>query len=211
MDPAALAQPRRDILEHQAHAGVERTQHPHLVAGHETGVGMRQQSLRKTRFRRARDILDRAPYAECRQRCAIFLEGQLGLVPETEQRLLAAELGAAPRPGRDFVERHGPRAGVTGVLAKGAIGAAIAAEIGDRQEDLARIADLAPLSRDRATWPPPPSPRANPPVVHSISAIASCSSRRAPASARSRISRIGGSRREGLTASSGIATTAGYR
>ena len=38
---------------------------------------------------------------------------------------------------------HGPGAGIVGVLAERAVAAAVAAEVGDREEDLARVGDVA--------------------------------------------------------------------
>src|SRR2546422_9166029 len=58
--------------------------------------------------------------------------------------LLAAEGAPAGGPGGDLVGRHGPGVGIVGVLAEGAVGAAVAAEVGDRQEDLGREGDRPP-------------------------------------------------------------------
>ncbi len=71
MNATARAKPRRDTLEHQAHAGVERTQRAHLIDGHQAGVGVRQQSLLDRDLACAPDVLDRGADAEFRERFTI--------------------------------------------------------------------------------------------------------------------------------------------
>ena len=62
---------------------------------------------------------------------------------------------AARRPSRDFVELSGPRAGIVGLLREGAVGAAVAAEIGERDEDVARDADARRPCRGACSRPRP--------------------------------------------------------
>src|SRR5271155_1309786 len=107
---------------------------------------MRQQSLGNRDLARTADVFNRSANAERRQRLAIFLERDLGLVAEAHQRLFASELGAAPRPQRNLVGHHRPRARIAGVFSERAVGASIAAEIGDWQKDLARVSNVAALA-----------------------------------------------------------------
>ncbi len=107
---------------------------------------MRQQSFGECDFARTADVFNRGADAERRQRLAIFLERDLGLVAEAHQRLFASELGAAPRPQRNLVGHHRPRTGVAGVFAERAVGASVAAEIGDGQKNLARVGNVAALA-----------------------------------------------------------------
>ena len=92
-----------------------------------------------------RDVLDSTARAERGQRCTILFEGDFGLIAETHQGLDAAEIASAPRPFGDLAQRHRPRAGIAGVLAEGAIGAAIAADVGHGQKNFARVGDVAAL------------------------------------------------------------------
>src|SRR5262249_55023857 len=80
---------------------------------------------------------------ERRERRPVAAEGQLRLVAEAEERLLAAERAPARGPRLDVGRQHGPGVGIVGVFAECAVGAAVAAEVGDRQEDLRRIRDRA--------------------------------------------------------------------
>ncbi len=89
---------------------------------------MRQQALIDRQLAGAADILDGAADAELIQRLAIFLKCDLGLVAEAHQRFFAAELRAAFATTREIssgIIVHAP--GIAGVLAKGAVGASIAA------------------------------------------------------------------------------------
>ena len=116
---------------------------------------MGQQTFVQRDLAGPRHVIDRAARAQMGQRLAIFLEGHLGLVAQAHQRLDASQCAAAPRPLRDLGRRHRPGARLARVLAKRAVGAAVAAEIGDRQKDLARISDdpalgaIAHLARRR--------------------------------------------------------------
>jgi hypothetical protein len=106
-------------------------------------VGMRQQAFGQSQLARLFDIVDRGGRAEGLQGAAESTKRDLGLVPQAHQGLGASQRAPAPRPIPDLRWGHGPCIGVPGILAEGAIGAAVAAEIGDRQEDLGRVSDNA--------------------------------------------------------------------
>ena len=114
---------------------------------HQAGVGMRQQSLGE------RDLAGAA--RRIRSCCATprrasvsrySLNATSGLSPRHISASLHPSSRAAPRPFGDLVGRHRPRAGIARVLAKCAVGASVAAEIGDRQKNLARVGDVAALA-----------------------------------------------------------------
>ena len=69
----------------------------------------------------------------------------LRLVAEAEQRLDAARRDAAAHHGRDLVERVRVRLGRVRRLREGAVRAAVATQVGERDEDVARDGDaIAP-------------------------------------------------------------------
>ena len=86
---------------------------------------------------------------------AVRAVGDLGLVAEAEERLDAARAHAAAhhvaRPRRAC---RSCASGESGLLREGAVGAAVAAQVGERDEDVARDADdvalAAPLALGRA-------------------------------------------------------------
>src|SRR5690242_17038096 len=84
--------------------------------------------------RPALDVLGGAAVPEPGERRPVGREGHLRLVAEAHERFLAAEGASARGPGGDLVGGHGPGVGIVRVLAEGAVGAAVAAEVGDRQE-----------------------------------------------------------------------------
>ena len=70
---------------------------------------------------------------------------QLRLIPEAEQSLGASEPRAVARNLKHFIGRHGVGARFPRVAAEGAVAAVVTAEVGEREEDLARIGDDAGL------------------------------------------------------------------
>ncbi len=65
------------------------------------------------------------------------------LVSETEEGLGASEFFSGAGDLENFVRRHGVCAGVAGIAAEGAVSAVIAAEIGEREKNFARVSDDA--------------------------------------------------------------------
>ena len=107
---------------------------------------MRQQGgLAQHQFAHGFEIVQRRLVAEVAQRLAHLGEEQFGLVAQAEERFGASELFAGAGDLEDFVGRHGVRAGVAGIAAEGAVSAIVAAEVGQRQENFARIGDDAGL------------------------------------------------------------------
>src|SRR5215469_2197746 len=78
-------------------------------------------------------------------RVASALRYSLNATSGLSPRHISASLhpSSAPRPLRDLVRHHRPCAGIAGILAERAVAASIAAEIRDRQENLARVSDVA--------------------------------------------------------------------
>ena len=84
--------------------------------------------------------------AEGRQLLARDLVAQLRLVAEGEQRFLAARGGAGARDGQHLVPRHVGALSFAGRVREGAVMADVAAELGQRNEDLAGIAERNRMS-----------------------------------------------------------------
>ena len=93
-------------------------------------------------------------WPELGERRAIAPEGQLGLVAEAHERFDAALGARRAAPRLDVGRRHRPRVGIVGILAERAVRAAVATEVGDREEDLRRVGDdvapvgVTPCARD---------------------------------------------------------------
>src|ERR1700722_616426 len=87
--------------------------------------------------------MQRGSVAKVGESLAHLGEKQFRLVAQAEQSFGAAEFLAGAGDGENLVRGHGVRAGVSGIAAEGAVSAVIAAEIGQREEDLTRVSDDA--------------------------------------------------------------------
>ncbi len=86
-------------------------------------------------------VLDGRREAKRRQLTPGLGVALLGLVPEGEERLLAARLGAGARDPKHLLGREvGPLAG-TRTVGEGAVAAVVPAQLGERDKDLARVGD----------------------------------------------------------------------
>ena len=117
-----------------------------LGPAHDSGIGVRQQSGLAQHQRAHRlKIIDRGFVPERVERLARGAVAKLGLVAQREQRLGAARGRARASDRQHFVRgKVGglPRARAFG---EGAIVADVPAEVGERNEHLARIRDVAPM------------------------------------------------------------------
>ncbi len=90
------------------------------------------------------DVLGGGPMAELGEEFPVAGEGELRLIAETHECLLAAERARATRPRLDLVGGHRPGVGVVRILPERAVSAAVAAEVRDRQEGFPRVSDRPP-------------------------------------------------------------------
>ncbi len=138
MHAALFAQPLAGRFQHDALAGGNRAQAHDLLARHDAGIGVRQQAgLAQHEAAHGREILDRGLVAERRQRLTRRGVAQLGLIAQGEQRLGAARRGAGAGNGEDLVRREIGRLASLRPLRESAVVADVAAEVGQRNEDLA--------------------------------------------------------------------------
>ena len=70
-----------------------------------------------------------------------FGENSLGLIAQTEERLLAAGGAALFRSSENFVRRHEVRARLAGIFAEGAVAAVVAAQRGERDKNFLGVGD----------------------------------------------------------------------
>ena len=161
-----LEQPPRGGLQHHPHRRRDRLEPLEVLPGHDAGVEVRQQpGLLQHPDRHRADVGERVVVAVRVQPLAGLRPAVLGPVAEGEQRLLAAHLRALPGDLQDLV-----RAEVRGVEPAGdggerAVAAAVAAQPGQRDEDLAAVGDHA------RAGPPPPAPRRVPVPAWSSSVV----------------------------------------
>ena len=147
---ALAAQPRARALEHEAHRSVPGSQG---APSRPNGSGCPRWCAAACRLRRRPCRPPPGTRRCCRQtalwrsqsRCELV--GLLGLVAQAEERLDAAGRHAAAHRLRHLVQRVGLRFRRVGQLGEGAVRAAIAAQVGERQEDVARHGDDVALVR----------------------------------------------------------------
>ena len=117
-----------------------------LFGRHQTGIEVRQQAgLVEDQFRHGLQIVERRLVAEFGQRLPRRAVAPLRLVAEREQRLLAARRCARPRDVEHLFRRHVGGLAPARRLREGAVMADVAAEMRQRNEYLARIADPGPV------------------------------------------------------------------
>ena len=142
MRHALLAQPLGQALNHQPLRNRYRAQRLYVGRRQGAGIEVRQQAgLGMHQLGHGGEI------GKCR-RMAQFLElaarrriAQLRLVAEREQRLHAARLGAIAGEAENLVRREIGACALLRRLGEGAIMADVAAQMGERNKNLARIGD----------------------------------------------------------------------
>ena len=139
---ALLGEAERGRLEHQPHRGRDRPQEEQVLPGHDPRVEVGEEArLGEDETGHPLQVLDRRRAPE---RCELLARrpvAELGLVPEREERLVAAGLGALARDGEHLVGAHvGALAAARG-LRERAVVADVAAELRQRDEDLRRVGD----------------------------------------------------------------------
>jgi hypothetical protein len=146
-------QARRHVLEHEAHAGVPGPQRGELLARHDAGVAVWKHARFEGDSTGIDQVLRGRGVAPLREPGPVAAVGDLRLVSEAEERLLAA--APAPRLARrsDFVEQVGVRLLGLDALGEGAVGATIAAQVRERNEDVERDGDVPPVTPDAELAP----------------------------------------------------------
>ena len=143
---AALREPLRRGLEHDAHRGAHVLQAGHLLPRHDAGVQVREQArLLDHADRRGSHVVERRcepSLLEPRPRRRVSL---LGAVAEGEQRLLAAEPPTGLGDGDHLLRGEERRGELRRRLRERAVVAVVAAEHRERNEDLAGVGHRAPV------------------------------------------------------------------
>ena len=142
---ARLQQAPGRALQHQPLRRAHLPQREQLGARDDAGIGVRQQAGGvEDGMRRGHQVRHRRGMPQRVQLGAGLRIAQLGLVAQREQRLAAARRGAAAGHVDHLVERHvGPLAGARR-LGERAVVAHVPAQLRERDEHLARVADCAP-------------------------------------------------------------------
>ena len=148
---ARAAEPLGDRLEHHPLAGRDLAQLRELAAAEDAGVGVGQEAG-LLEHHRGTWRPDRTGWTRGRSAAAppVALEARLGAVAEGEQGLLAAQLAAGLGDREHLVGAHGVGPRVVVGVGEGAVGADVPAEVGQRDEDLARVGDQRRPARGRA-------------------------------------------------------------
>jgi hypothetical protein len=82
------------------------------------------------------EIAERGRMPHAPEEFAVLGENRLRPVAQGEQRFLGAESLAGARERQDLLRCHAQRAGLARVAAESAVPAVVAAEVGERDEDL---------------------------------------------------------------------------
>ncbi len=147
MRPAAPAQPLAGALQHDPLRYRDRAQPVELLAGHHTGVEVRQEAgFFQHQLGHFGEIREGGVVAEPGQSLAGGAVAQLGLVAQREQRLPAAGLGAGAGDRHHLFGVEIGRLAAPRRMREGAVMANIAAQLGQRDEHLARIGDEAAMT-----------------------------------------------------------------
>ena len=137
-----LHQPWREAFQHDSLRDRDIPQQGDVLARHHAGVGVGQQPrLFRDDARDFRQIRDRRLVSELGQFLARHLVAQLGLVPEREEGLRAARRRPRPRKLQHLVDAHVGAFAALGRLRERAVVADVAAELRQRNEDVARVGD----------------------------------------------------------------------
>ncbi len=146
-------QPLGRALEHDPHAHVDLPQRGQIALRHQPRVGVGQETrLVQDAAADLAQVAERRPVAHRAQEGAVLGEERLGLVAQREQGFLGAEPRARAGQGQHLVGRHREGARLARILPERAIAAVVAAERGERDEDLGREGNSpapAPVAQGR--------------------------------------------------------------
>ncbi len=135
---AALAQTVRRAFQHQPHRGAHGSQPLQFGAVHDARVEVRQQAgLLQHQPGHALQVFQCARRAQTLQGLAGHAVARLGFVPQREQRFLALRRLTGARDRQDLIGRQIGALEAARCLGEGAVVAHVAAQLGERYEDLA--------------------------------------------------------------------------
>ena len=154
--PLGLEQPPRRGLQHHAHRRGHRLEPRQLRPAHHARVQVRQQpGLLQHADRHRPHVVQRRVVAAFVEPLPGFVPARLRAVAEREKRFLATQFGAAAGHVEDLVGLHVHAHALGAQLARHrderAVVAGIAAQMGDGNEHLARVADRQPAVRAAPT------------------------------------------------------------
>ena len=139
---ALLRKPGGSGLQHDPLRSRHRPQQGELVPCHHAGVHVREEArLGEYELAHAREIFDRRLAAELGELLARGAVAALRLVPEGEERLVAAGLRPRARHLEHLVRPHVRALSAARGLREGAVVADVAAELRQRDEDLWGVGD----------------------------------------------------------------------
>ena len=144
-----LEQPPRRGLQHHAHRRGDRLEPRQLRPRHHTRIQVRQKpGLLEHADRHRPHVVQRRVVAALVEPLPGFVPARLRPVAEREKCFFAAEFGTTTGDVEDLVGLHEHAEALGAQLAghgdEGAVVAGVAAQMGDRDEHLARIADRQP-------------------------------------------------------------------
>ena len=143
---ARFAEPRAKGLEHNALTGRYGPQASDLGPAHHAGIGVRQEAGLAQHQRAHRlEIVDRGFVPERVERLAGGAVAQLRLVAQREQRLRAARGRPCACDREYLLRRKIARLACARPFGEGAIVADVPAEMGERNEHLARVREVAAM------------------------------------------------------------------
>ncbi len=144
MGHTLLREPQRGRLQHQPHRGRHGPQQEHVLPRHDAGVEVGEEArFGDDEVGHPREVGDRRLAAELCKLLACSAVAELGLVPEGEERLVAACLGPGTRDGEHLVRRHVGALAPPRRLRERAVVADVPTELRERDEDLRGVRDQA--------------------------------------------------------------------
>src|SRR5439155_18879768 len=128
-----------DRLEHKPHADVDLAEGGQVALAHHAGIrGWERRCLGEHARAAGAEIPERRAVAVAPEELAVLRDDGLRLVAEGKERLLRAEPAAGLRERDDLIGCQGPRAGLAWIPVERAVAAVVAAQRGERHEDLRR-------------------------------------------------------------------------
>ena len=151
MGTAAASQPLGGAFEHDPLRRRNLAQHLDVGAGHDPGVQMRQQpGFAQHQPGHLGEVGEGGLVAEPVERLARRGVAQFRLVAQGEQSLMAAGLGSGAGDRQHLLGAQINRLAEAGRMGKGAVMAHVAAQLGQRDENLGRIGYEPAMSARRA-------------------------------------------------------------
>ena len=146
MHLARLTQPRAHRFQHNPLARRHRPQRREFGPRHHPRIGVRQQpGLLQHQPAHGHEVVDGAGIPQCRQPIPRRLVARFRLIPQGKQRLRAARRRPGAGNRQNLLRAQIRRMPFLRPLGEGAVMAHIAAKLGQRNEHLARVGQVAPM------------------------------------------------------------------